>query len=69
MNTNGSINNLSAGGDGIIRDHLGNVILAFSSSLTYCNVITAELKGFSYGINMCYSLAIFDIQLEIVPGF
>ncbi|GAV81909.1 RVT_3 domain-containing protein, partial [Cephalotus follicularis] len=53
LNTDGScINNACVGG-GVVRDHSGKIILAFSSSFGMGNSAEAEAKAILLGLRLC----------------
>ncbi|GAV91514.1 RVT_3 domain-containing protein, partial [Cephalotus follicularis] len=53
LNTDGScIDNACAGG-GVVRDHTGMIILAFSSSFGIGNSVEAEAKSMHLGLRIC----------------
>ncbi|KAL0912396.1 hypothetical protein M5K25_018364 [Dendrobium thyrsiflorum] len=62
---NSSSKNLRAGGGGLIRNHLGEVLLAFAAPLNPCNAITAELMALDYGLQLCSKLGIVSVWIEV----
>lgn len=44
---------------------MGDVIIAYASSLNHCKVIYAEMRGLSYGLEVCYRLGIRNVAIEV----
>ncbi|PKU72524.1 Putative ribonuclease H protein [Dendrobium catenatum] len=65
LNTDGSFNNLNAGCGGIIRDHKGMVVMAYAGSSPGTNALQAEIDNLLYGIQLCLSLGINNIWVEV----
>ncbi|KAL0923148.1 hypothetical protein M5K25_007196 [Dendrobium thyrsiflorum] len=59
------VNHTSYGCGGIIRDYDGNFIIAYGVPLPKCTVIFAELSALFYGLNLCVSLGIDNIWIEV----
>ncbi|PKU68408.1 Putative ribonuclease H protein [Dendrobium catenatum] len=65
VNTDGSVGVNSAGMGGIIHNHIGNPIAAFSGPLNSCSILTAELLGLSHGLDICLRLGLHHVNIEI----
>jgi len=65
LNTDGSVNRLSAGMGRILRDCYGEVILAFAGPLYLCKAIFAELVGLHKGLELCLSKGFYYVQVEV----
>lgn len=65
LNSNGSVNQNSAGAGGILRDHRGMILAAYASPLSSSSVITAELTALSLGIEKCIILGFFNVWIEL----
>ncbi|KAI0502532.1 hypothetical protein KFK09_017485 [Dendrobium nobile] len=65
LNSDGSVDNYSAGFGGIIRDSFGKVIVAFAGPLPPCMVIYAELMGLLKGLNICIKRGFIYVEIEV----
>ncbi|KAK4343181.1 hypothetical protein RND71_038997 [Anisodus tanguticus] len=67
LNTDGSsVREIKKDGPGgIIRDHDGELILAYSESLEYCSKNLAEIKAEQIGLHYCSNLRLKNIILEM----
>ncbi|KAI0524295.1 hypothetical protein KFK09_003661 [Dendrobium nobile] len=65
LNSDGSVDNFSAGFGGIIRDSFGKVIVAFAGPLPPCMVIYAELMGLLKGLNICIKRGFIYVEIEV----
>ncbi|KAI0527418.1 hypothetical protein KFK09_003018 [Dendrobium nobile] len=65
LNTDGFVGVNSAGMDSIIRNYFGNPIAAFSRPLNFYSVLTAELLGLSYGLDLCLRLGFHHVNIEV----
>lgn len=52
LNCDGSKSGSIAAAGGLLRDHMGNVILSFSTNIGNCFVISAELWAFLIGVKI-----------------
>ncbi|CAN1133397.1 Putative ribonuclease H protein At1g65750, partial [Linum perenne] len=67
VNTDGSVlkqDNKAAAG-GIIRNHLGRSLIAFSMNLGRCTVTRAELRGAITGLELAWSYGFRKIDLQL----
>jgi ribonuclease HI len=64
INTDGCVKDGLASGGGIIRDHAGNCISAFSASYGPCLILEAELRAIHDGILLARDLGLSDIWVE-----
>lgn len=53
----------SSAGD-VLRDHLGNFIFGFASSLNSCNVIEVEILAISMGLNLARLKGFRKLEIE-----
>ncbi|PKU68412.1 Putative ribonuclease H protein [Dendrobium catenatum] len=65
LNSDGSVGSNIARMGGIILNFNGDVIIAYASSLNHCKVIYAEMRGLSYGLDLCYKLNITNVAIEV----
>ncbi|XP_059295412.1 uncharacterized protein LOC132048740 [Lycium ferocissimum] len=67
INTDGSSikEKKKAGAGGIIRDHEGRMILAFTQSIGYCSNNEAEIKAAQIGLYYCSTLGLKNVILEM----
>ncbi|XP_028554237.1 uncharacterized protein LOC114580537 [Dendrobium catenatum] len=65
LNSDGSVDNYSAGFGGLIRDSSGKVIVAFAGPLPPCMVIYAELMGLLKGLNICIKRGFIYVEIEV----
>ncbi|PKU71836.1 Putative ribonuclease H protein [Dendrobium catenatum] len=65
LNSDGSVNNLSAGAGGIIRDSSGSVLAAFAAPIHHSNAITAELLALNYGLKICKNRGFNNVWIEV----
>ncbi|KAL0909994.1 hypothetical protein M5K25_020913 [Dendrobium thyrsiflorum] len=65
LNTDGAKNNFNVGCGGIIRDSNGSVIVDFAAPSTAIHAIQAEIEGLFLGINLCNSLGISSVWIEV----
>jgi ribonuclease HI len=64
INTDGCVKDGFASGGGIIRDHAGNCITAFSASYGQCLILEAELRAIRDGILLARDLGLSNIWVE-----
>ncbi|KAI0519357.1 hypothetical protein KFK09_006801 [Dendrobium nobile] len=65
LNTDDYIRATNAGMGGIIRDHTGKPIVAFSGLLFLCSIFSAELMGLYTSLDMCVRLGIDNVNIEV----
>ncbi|KAI0522466.1 hypothetical protein KFK09_004845 [Dendrobium nobile] len=65
LNSDGSVDTLSAGFGGIIRDSFGKVIVAYAGPLSPCMVIYAELMGLLKGLIICIKRGFIYVEIEV----
>jgi ribonuclease HI len=65
INTDGCVKEGFASGGGIIRDHTGHCIRAFSASYGPCLILEAELRAILDGILLARGLGISAIWVEV----
>ncbi|CAN1798870.1 Putative ribonuclease H protein At1g65750, partial [Linum perenne] len=67
VNTDGSVssNTSKAAAGGLIRDHEGRALVAFTMNLGCCTVTQAELKGAITGLNLAWSHGFCRVELQI----
>ncbi|PKU67107.1 Putative ribonuclease H protein [Dendrobium catenatum] len=65
LNTDGVFSRLKVGCGGIIRDCLGNTILAFAGPSIIKTVSLSEILALRYGLNLCNSLGITNVWIEL----
>ncbi|KAL0918430.1 hypothetical protein M5K25_010439 [Dendrobium thyrsiflorum] len=65
LNSNGSMKDDAAGGGGIVRNHLGNVLVAYAIPLHTTNVPNVELLALLYGLNVCMRFGISKVWIEV----
>ncbi|KAI0519354.1 hypothetical protein KFK09_006798 [Dendrobium nobile] len=65
LNTDDYIRATNAGMGGIIRDHTGKHIVAFSGLLFLCSILSAELMGLYTSLDMCVRLGIDNVNIEV----
>ncbi|CAL1399681.1 unnamed protein product [Linum trigynum] len=67
VNTDGSVKqpNSQAAAGGIIRDHLGRCLGAFSSNLGSCTITRAELMGAAQGLKLAWDQGHRRVQLRL----
>ncbi|KAI0529110.1 hypothetical protein KFK09_001657 [Dendrobium nobile] len=65
LNSDGSVSSNTAGMGGIIRNFNGDVIIAYASPLNHCKVIYDEMRGISYGLELCHRTGITNVAIEV----
>ncbi|XP_059294732.1 uncharacterized protein LOC132047749 [Lycium ferocissimum] len=67
LNTDGSSMSRAnkAGGGGILRDHHGNLIMAFTASMNFCSNNMAETQAANCGLKWCQQNNIHPLILEM----
>ena len=67
LNTDGSAlqNSGKIGGGGILRDHQGKILYAFSLPFGVCTNNTTEIKAALYGLDWCEQHGYKNIELEV----
>ncbi|PKU73164.1 Putative ribonuclease H protein [Dendrobium catenatum] len=65
LNADGSVGISFAGFGGIIRDNVGQVIVAYAGPLSPCKVIFAELMGLLKGLYICNNRGFLNIEIEV----
>ncbi|PKU83698.1 Putative ribonuclease H protein [Dendrobium catenatum] len=65
VNTDGSVSKDYSGCGGILRNDKGNLVVAFSSPLSNCSVLFAELMAIFKALQICSSSGYFKIWIEV----
>ncbi|KAI0518958.1 hypothetical protein KFK09_006397 [Dendrobium nobile] len=65
LNSDGSVGPNGAGAGGIIRDYLGNIIVAYTAPIQWSSAISTELKPLLYGLEICIKLGINFVWIEL----
>ncbi|PKU62688.1 Putative ribonuclease H protein [Dendrobium catenatum] len=65
LNTDGSYNKVNARCGGIIRDYSGKVVEAFAGPSSGINAIQAEVDSLLYGVQLCLTLGLYNIWVEV----
>ncbi|KAI0494122.1 hypothetical protein KFK09_024253 [Dendrobium nobile] len=69
LNTDGSVGVNRAGAGGVIRDHCGDLLVAFASPVPTSDVIVAELNALILGLDLCIKYGYFDVWVEMDAYF
>lgn len=65
LNTDASVRNKKAAGDGLIRNHQGEVIHAFCKDLGEMDALQAEARALCQGLDFCWSKGFLGINAEV----
>jgi len=65
LNTDASVRDTSASGDGVLRDHSGKVVFAFYKEFGELDVLAAEAAALEHGLQLCGSRGYLPLIIEV----
>lgn len=65
LNTDASVRDTYASGDGVLRDHSGKVVFAFYKEFGELDVLAAEAAALEHGLQLCGSRGYLPLIIEV----